>query len=171
MNVSNDFCPFMCWSVYWCFVVKVSIPQESKNTTNETNFYFLQCTWHLKNVSFINLIFILIVKTGKLPDGFLFYRNFWIANLTLYRRVYGENGRIMAHWVNKVAVYPFAGLNILASELNCSHIREILLWSAELISMLFAVILRKQFSTFLIHCTELRHIVFHSCSGLNSVSV
>lgn len=74
MNVSNDFCPFLCWSVYWCFVVKVSIPQESKNTTHETDFYSLPCTWYIKNVSLINLLFILIVKTGKLSDGFLVYR-------------------------------------------------------------------------------------------------
>lgn len=73
MNVSNDLCPFLCWSVYWCFVVKVSIPQESKNTTHETDFYSLPCTLYLKNVSLINLLFILIVKTGKLSDGFLVY--------------------------------------------------------------------------------------------------
>lgn len=53
MNVSNDFCPFMCWSVYWCFVVKVSIPQESKNTTHETDFYSLPFTLYLKDVSLI----------------------------------------------------------------------------------------------------------------------
>ena len=70
MNVSNDFCPFLCWSIYWCFVVKVSIPQESKYTTHITDFYSLPCTWYPKNVSLINLIFILIVKTRKLSDGF-----------------------------------------------------------------------------------------------------
>ena len=44
MNVSNDFCPFMCWSIYWSFVVNVPIPQEGKNTTHKTYFYSLQCT-------------------------------------------------------------------------------------------------------------------------------
>lgn len=117
MNVSNDFCPFMCWSVYWCFVVKVSIPQESKNTTHETDFYSLPCTLYLKNVSLINLLFILIVKTGKLSDGVTFYLFALVASLL-------EDANVVL-MVSQVTIQPFVARNVLRSEFNCSHIREI----------------------------------------------
>lgn len=113
MDIAYNLSPFMRRRACWKFIIKVSIPKESKNATDKSYLKFFVYALYSEDVTIINLVVVLIVQTRELTDGFGLYLFAYISSL------FKDTYAVLT--MSDVAIQPLVAGNVLCSEFNRSH--------------------------------------------------